>query len=1019
MLYKPKFLSPSATGDVKYLEKIEPTSFKFNLYDNTQTYTADEDYCIYNNKPYKCKTTISTAEDWNASHWEEVTSGTGYQAYLDECYEFSCLCDGNTKVTGGMATFTTGRSYNVTFNINNSNQIINNSSTRALETSIVGDYIGTQNKYITLGDLTCTYNNINITIPEYNSKLEYIYKVYLIVASVRAAYHDDQYRCEWKNISAGDKIPMTAIIVPNWQRVSGSTVYYLNGITFKNLRSENLYPLSWSRGYASGNAYFRISGIELQIFEDSKQLPLTIGADTYPINSEGDYTKYSWLFPAAEYNSLFGVIETDVNWNIELYSVTNTVTSSTELSRLIHHPSLEYTVTKSNDTAVAPSDDVYNIDGTVNIVVTNTNFPKPIQHYYWELYDDHDNLLYTADKVFSGDIRWSYDSFINNTNYKMKVYIQDSELYIYTDTINLRCAYEEIPISANISLTPLEFDTGVLIQWDEFSAYAAQGDIPEYKQYIIRSSNSDLYQVQTAHITSPLSLMDLHTSTKGFYFSGNFTESVYTKPIITVNVNETYTITVVKKDNNTLRFTTNLLSSSDYPPVDIPISDNCWYIFYYRFSDHAIFIYELNYDSAGTIASSAGLGAHYNYVQAFDDQTDTPTNRNALGVQGIYSSTVIPGQEYVNSEIASVPIESYSITSAQINNCECNYFYIADNNDDGALIDTLGPALYYTPTWYWQYNGFVVNQQTPAWERTGSGSYIGQCCLNFISHYPDEEGDDITENVNRLIAGDPSFSNNITRIDIYRQRASSTLKEKVCSLYADTQGTITNQIVDYGTISGETYTYDVIPVIEDASYYTPPSEPLEIDWDRWMLFTATEIGKNQYEVDDIFIFSLNINSGQMSNNSGNAAINNFTAYPRIQRTTSNYWSGSLSGLMGYLDTNDHNYIQNDHQLRALKTLSLSDKPKFLKDRDGHLWRVELTGPVIIDNTDNLCFDLKTKTINWVEVGDASNIELAIREQKTAEWLLTLDGYSHPMVEYQWQNDATWNSGLYWTNNFGR
>ena len=40
-------------------------------YDSTATYAVN-DICIYNNKLYKCKTAISTAEAWNSSHWEEI-----------------------------------------------------------------------------------------------------------------------------------------------------------------------------------------------------------------------------------------------------------------------------------------------------------------------------------------------------------------------------------------------------------------------------------------------------------------------------------------------------------------------------------------------------------------------------------------------------------------------------------------------------------------------------------------------------------------------------------------------------------------------------------------------------------------------------------------------------------------------------------------------------------------------------------------------------------------------------------
>lgn len=58
-------------------------------YDNTSTY-AEGDYCIYNNKMYKCTTEISTAEDWTVAHWtetsivEEIDNGGGGSQVLGD-----------------------------------------------------------------------------------------------------------------------------------------------------------------------------------------------------------------------------------------------------------------------------------------------------------------------------------------------------------------------------------------------------------------------------------------------------------------------------------------------------------------------------------------------------------------------------------------------------------------------------------------------------------------------------------------------------------------------------------------------------------------------------------------------------------------------------------------------------------------------------------------------------------------------------------------------------------------------
>ncbi|MBP5460619.1 MAG: hypothetical protein J6Y20_00630, partial [Lachnospiraceae bacterium] len=53
-------------------------------YSSSQTYDVG-DYCTYNSKIYECTTAITTAEEWNADHWEEYpsTDETPVTAVLD------------------------------------------------------------------------------------------------------------------------------------------------------------------------------------------------------------------------------------------------------------------------------------------------------------------------------------------------------------------------------------------------------------------------------------------------------------------------------------------------------------------------------------------------------------------------------------------------------------------------------------------------------------------------------------------------------------------------------------------------------------------------------------------------------------------------------------------------------------------------------------------------------------------------------------------------------------------------
>lgn len=96
--------------------------------------------------------------------------------------------------------------------------------------------------------------------------------------------------------------------------------------------------------------------------------------------------------------------------------------------------------------------------------------------------------------------------------------------------------------------------------------------------------------------------------------------------------------------------------------------------------------------------------------------------------------------------------------------------------------------------------------------------------------------------------------------------------------------------------------------------------------------------------------------------------------------------------------NDVDFIQTPNMLQEWKNLALNNQRKFLKDRDGNLWEIELTAAPSINNTDNLTFDLKEKSLSWTEVADASNIALYSYEPST-EWILTETGYTNPLSSY--------------------
>ena len=54
-----------------------------SLYSASARYSIGQ-YCLYNNNLYKCTTTISTPEAWNASHWTQINVGEALYTKVDK-----------------------------------------------------------------------------------------------------------------------------------------------------------------------------------------------------------------------------------------------------------------------------------------------------------------------------------------------------------------------------------------------------------------------------------------------------------------------------------------------------------------------------------------------------------------------------------------------------------------------------------------------------------------------------------------------------------------------------------------------------------------------------------------------------------------------------------------------------------------------------------------------------------------------------------------------------------------------
>lgn len=198
---------------------------------------------------------------------------------------------------------------------------------------------------------------------------------------------------------------------------------------------------------------------------------------------------------------------------------------------------------------------------------------------------------------------------------------------------------------------------------------------------------------------------------------------------------------------------------------------------------------------------------------------------------------------------------------------------------------------------------------------------------------------------------------------IYRQENDGSSLTRIATL---TNGE--TSLRDYSAKSQNEYKYYVALSTsnqEYAPYSSAAVTPLFWDWE----LIECELKNGEYHVIDTFPVTANITTGAISNNTSPQVIQTFTKYPNYQHSPSNYKSGTLTAYIGTISNNQ--YTDSTELADRFFNLATSTNPKFLKNRKGDIWMVELNQAVQMQTGDNYRLQPLVVTLGWVEVGDAS------------------------------------------------
>lgn len=224
---------------------------------------------------------------------------------------------------------------------------------------------------------------------------------------------------------------------------------------------------------------------------------------------------------------------------------------------------------------------------------------------------------------------------------------------------------------------------------------------------------------------------------------------------------------------------------------------------------------------------------------------------------------------------------------------------------------------------------------------------------------------------NGLNAGNiASNEGGLTGVSLYRRETGRTVLHKVADLPLRA-----TSVLDYGFHNQAGYTYLLFPRGTDTFASAPlvSEEAVPVFWD-WLLMECAETAENVFSVENAYVFKMNVSSGVIGNNNAPNLLTNFTKYPLRQSTAPQFKSGTLQAYIGKIGENGR-YVDTAAQMEALYSLSVSAKPKFLRDRKGNLWRVETSAAVGITMLDATREQAAQVSLPWAEVGSTEDVSI--------------------------------------------
>ena len=224
-----------------------------------------------------------------------------------------------------------------------------------------------------------------------------------------------------------------------------------------------------------------------------------------------------------------------------------------------------------------------------------------------------------------------------------------------------------------------------------------------------------------------------------------------------------------------------------------------------------------------------------------------------------------------------------------------------------------------------------------------------------------------------VIRGASAYTDATTTLAIYRKSEDPFEIMLVANIPLD-KNTKNAVVYDYYAKNQKEYEYYMLFLHSDPDTLARNTvATITTCFWNYTVLSCTQNNIGDYIVEKEYRFGLDLSSGSVGNNNNPMLQQNFTRYPLRQPSSSNYRSGTLSAFIGKV-VNDQ-YVDTVNLMDELYALSIDGNTKFLKTRKGQIFRIDTSGPIVMNITDRYAQQPAKIGLPWVEVGDTKEINI--------------------------------------------